>query len=158
MLEIEKEGLDIMLVEDNQDDIILMQRAFSQNRIRNRVRIVRDGEEALDYIFHRGKYEDISDCPMPGLVILDLKLPRIDGVEVLKIIKSDKKLRTIPIIMLTTSRDERDIKLCYQLGVNSYIVKPTEFDTFAGIVGEVTNYWLQLNELPDVFRKTIQTR
>lgn len=153
MLDIDKESLDILLVEDNPDDVLLMKQALEENEIKNKLIVLGDGQEALDYLLHVGVYSDIEKYPAPGLVILDLKLPKINGVEVLKIVKSDSKLCTIPIIMLTTSSDELDVRRCYNYGVNSYIVKPTEFPVFSEVISLVTHYWLTMNELPDIFRK-----
>lgn len=149
-----KASLDILLVEDNQDDIRFTKMAFEINKIPNRLRIVKSGEEALDYIFHRGDYEDSTRYPAPGLLILDLDVPHINGVDVLRIIKKEQQYRTIPIIMLTTSARDTDALQCYKHSANSYIVKPPDFQTFTEIIGQLAHYWLGLNELPDAFRRT----
>lgn len=149
----EKEGLIILYVEDSKDDVFFMNKAFERNNIKNRLYIVQNGEEALDYLFHRNQYAQAESFPAPGLMVLDLKLPRIDGVEVLRIIKGDPNLRTIPVIMLTTSTDQRDVDRCYDIGVNSYLVKPTQHELFNDLIGMIAGYWLNLNILPNAFMK-----
>ncbi len=156
MNEFEKEQLDILLVEDDLDDIEFTIRAFRRKNIRNRIRTVGDGEQALDYIFSRSAFADREKYPKPGLVILDLKLPKIDGVEVLRVVKNHPRLRTIPIIMLTTSRSPEDVRKCYQLGVNSYVVKPLDFEEFSDLIELIARYWLDLNLLPNVFHRQRQ--
>ncbi len=139
--------LDILLVEDNPNDVELTLRAFRQKNLTNNITVVNDGIEALDFLFRRGKYQGSSEIT-PRLILLDLKLPKVDGIEVLSSIKSHDQLRKIPVVILTSSREEPDIKTCYQLGANSYIVKPVDFDKFIDAVCELGLYWLLLNEPP----------
>ncbi len=138
----------ILLVEDNEDDIFLTVRALKQNRILNNIEIVKDGEEALDFLFKRGKYINRLKNDLPILILLDLKLPKLDGIEVLKEIKSDSTTRVIPVVVLTTSDEEIDIFNCYNCGVNSYIKKPVDFEQFANVVKQLGLYWLILNISP----------
>jgi two-component system, response regulator len=142
------EGLDILLVEDNQDDMDLALHALQRGKVANRVFAVRDGEEALDFLFCRGKYAERSFDHPPKLVLLDLKLPKVNGMEVLQQIKTDPRTRTIPVVMMTSSREERDLVSGYSLGVNSYIQKPVDFDQFRETVKTVGLYWLVTNQPP----------
>jgi two-component system response regulator len=142
--------LDILLVEDNQDDMDLALHALQRAKVANRIFVVRDGEEALDFLFCRGEYEERSFVHPPKLVLLDLKLPKINGMEVLKLIKSDPRTRTIPVVMMTSSKEERDLVSGYSLGVNSYIQKPVDFDQFRDTVKAVGLYWLVTNQPPVV--------
>ncbi len=142
-----KELLNILLVEDNPDDVELALHALKKNNIVNHVEVVRDGQEALDYLFCKGKYSN-STHPPPGLILLDLKLPKVDGIEILKNIKADRKLKLIPVVVLTSSKEERDIIESYNLGVNSYIRKPVNFDQFVETVKHIGFYWLLINEHP----------
>jgi DNA-binding response OmpR family regulator len=140
--------LEILLVEDNQDDMDLALHALQRGKVANRIFVVRDGEEALDFLFCRGKYAERSfDCP-PKLVLLDLKLPKVDGMEVLKEIKSNARTKTIPVVILTSSKEERDLVKGYNLGVNSYIQKPVDFDQFRETVKAAGLYWLLINQPP----------
>jgi two-component system response regulator len=139
---------EILLVEDNPADEELTLRALRENKLANRVHVARDGAEALDYLFSRGRHAGREHSRLPRVVLLDLKLPKIDGIEVLTRIKSDELARTIPVVMLTSSREEPDIVRCYQLGVNSYIVKPVEFEAFVRAVSNAGLYWLLLNQPP----------
>ena len=139
--------LDIILIEDNPADVELTLRALKRNRISNRIIVLKDGEEALDFFFARGTYENRPDH-QPKLILLDLKLPKIDGLEVLRVLKSDPKLKMIPVVVLTSSRQETDMVKSYEIGVNSYIVKPVEFEQFVQAIKELGLYWLLLNELP----------
>lgn len=142
------DAIEILLVEDNPADVELALRAFRKNRIANVVHVVHDGAEALDFLFDRGAYARTKQSKMLRLVLLDLKLPRLSGLEVLEQIKKDEHLRKIPVVMLTSSREEPDIHRAYELGVNSYIVKPVEFDKFIEAVDKLGLYWLLLNEGP----------
>ena len=142
-----KELLNILLVEDNPDDVELALHALKKNNIVNHVEVVRDGQEALDYLFYKGKYSN-STHPLPGLILLDLKLPKVDGIEILKNIKVDRKLKLIPVVVLTSSKEERDVIESYNLGVNSYIRKPVNFDQFVETVKHIGFYWLLINEPP----------
>jgi two-component system response regulator len=134
------EEIDILLVEDNPNDAELTLRALRKTDIGARLAIARDGAEALEYL--------LSGRPMPKVVFLDLKLPKIDGMEVLRRIRADERAHSIPVVVLTSSQEERDITECYRLGVNSYVVKPVEFDKFYKAVGELGLYWLVLNKSP----------
>ena len=138
----------ILLVEDNPDDEALTLRAIKKNRIANPVIIAHDGIEALDYVFGMGIYEgrDTLDCP--AVVLLDLKLPKVDGLEVLRRLRSDPRTRLVPVVVLTTSSEERDIIQSYDYGANSYVRKPVDFEQFSEAVGQLGMYWLLLNEAP----------
>lgn len=136
----------ILLVEDNPDDEALSLRAFTKNRIPNQVIVARDGVEALDFLFGTGAHAGRDLSIMPAVVLLDLKLPRIDGLEVLRRIRADERTRLLPVVILTTSKEQRDIYEAYSLGANSYIRKPVDFEKFIYAVGQMGLYWLQLNE------------
>jgi two-component system response regulator len=136
----------ILLVEDNPDDEALTLRAFNKNRIANQVIVARDGVEALDYLFGAGSYAGRDMSVMPAVVLLDLKLPRIDGLEVLRRIRADDRTRLLPVVILTTSKEQQDIYEAYSLGANSYIRKPVDFEKFIYAVGQMGLYWLALNE------------
>ena len=138
----------ILLVEDNVQDIEITQRAFAKGRVRNELTVVRDGEEALDYLYHRGKYQDPATSPRPGMILLDLNLPKLGGLEVLQQIKKDDQLKPIPVIVLTVSQREEDVVRSYDLGVNTYIQKPVEFDNFMRVVNAVHEYWILIATLP----------
>lgn len=140
--------VEILLVEDNPNDVKLTLHAFKQHGLSNRITVVRDGEEALDFVFCTGQFAQRSLENRPKIVLLDLKLPKVDGLEVLRRIKSDPRTQVIPVIVLTTSHEERDIIESYQLGVNSYIVKPVDFEQFVESVRTLGMYWLLLNHPP----------
>jgi len=141
-------SVDILMVEDNPDDERLTLRAFAKNKLTNRIHVVRDGQEALDYVFCTGKYADRKITDRPHVILLDIKLPLIDGIEVLRRIKADERTRTIPVVMLTSSREERDLVETYRLGVNSYIVKPVDFEQFTESARSLGMYWLLMNRPP----------
>lgn len=138
----------ILLVEDNPDDEALSIRALKSNNIANEVDVVRDGVEALDYFFARGDHSQRKDLPLPQLVLLDLKLPKVDGLEVLKEIRNNEKTRHVPVVILTSSIEEQDIISGYELGANSYIRKPVDYKQFVEAVRQLGLYWLVLNENP----------
>jgi CheY-like chemotaxis protein len=140
--------VEILLVEDNPDDVDLALHALRKNNLTNRIQVVRDGEEALDFIFGKGTNSDHPSEQHPKFILLDLKLPKVDGLEVLKRLKSDPQTRSIPVVMLTSSREECDIVKSYQLGVNSYIVKPVDFEQFTEAVRQLGLYWLLMNQSP----------
>jgi two-component system response regulator len=136
----------ILLVEDNPDDEALTLRAFGKNHISNEVIVARDGVEALDYLFGTGNYAGGAPTIMPAVVLLDLKLPRIDGLEVLRRIRADERTALLPVVILTTSKEQQDVSDGYSLGANSYIRKPVDFEKFIHAVGQLGLYWLVLNE------------
>lgn len=138
----------ILLVEDNPNDVVLTLRAFKKHHLTNNVQVVRDGAEALEFIFATGKYNNRENEHVPNVILLDLKLPKVDGLEVLKRIKSDERTKKIPVVVLTSSNEEKDIVESYKLGVNSYIVKPVNFDSFVKSVADLGLYWLLLNQPP----------
>ncbi|TGL60719.1 response regulator [Leptospira sarikeiensis] len=137
---------DILYAEDNPNDAELTLRGFKKNNLVNQVFHVKDGEEALEFLFCRGRYERRDSGGKPLFVLLDLKMPKVDGLEVLREIKSDEKLRAIPVVMLTSSAEEKDIVESYKLGVNSYIIKPVEFEKLIITVSEIGQYWCILNK------------
>ena len=137
--------IEILLVEDNPNDIELTLHAFQKNHLTNSIHVVRDGAEALDYLYCTGSYAGRDPDP-PRVVLLDLKLPKIDGLEVLRRIKGDPRTKMIPVVALTSSHDDRDIVECYNLGVNSYIVKPVDFAQFVEAARALGFYWLLLNQ------------
>lgn len=138
----------ILLVEDNRDDELLTLRAFSKNRIANPIAVCRDGQEALDYLFARGSYAERRQEDLPVIILLDLKLPKVDRLEVLREIRSEEKTQLIPVIILTTSIEDEDVIGSYKLGANSYIRKPVDFTEFVEAVRTLGNYWLLLNTNP----------
>jgi len=146
------EELEILLVEDNQDDMDLALHALQRDKLANNIVVARDGEEALDFLFCRGAFAHrLFDCP-PKLVLLDLKLPKVDGMEVLKQVKSDPRTKAIPVVIMTSSKEERDLVAGYNLGANSYIQKPVDFDQFRETVKSVGLYWLVINQRMPVNR------
>ncbi len=140
--------VEILLVEDNPNDVELTLHAFKRNNLANTVHVARDGAEALDYIFAEGEYSGRDVNHKPRLILLDLKLPKVDGLQVLRRLKSDSRTQSIPVVVLTTSREERDLIESYSLGVNSYIVKPVDFDQFSEATRVIGLYWMLLNESP----------
>jgi len=143
-----KQPIRILLVEDNDAHVKLILRAFKEDRLANPVHVVSDGEQALDYLFRRGDYQDPAKSPRPDMILLDLKLPKIDGLEVLKTVKEDVKLKDIPVVVLTSSTDQRDVHEAYRHYVNSYIAKPVDFDKFRQVVQELDYYWTIFNTKP----------
>ncbi len=142
------DAVDILLVEDNPNDLELALRALKKRHLANKVVVARDGAEALDFIFGTGAYADRDIANQLKVVLLDLKLPKIDGLEVLRRIKSDERTKLIPVVVLTSSQEERDIVESYRLGVNSYMVKPVDFEQFIECVSELGLYWLVCNKPP----------
>ena len=142
------EDVEILLVEDNPNDVELTLRALQKRNLSNKVFVVKDGAEALDFIFASGAYSQRKVEKRPKVVLLDLKLPKVDGIEVLRRIKADSRTSPIPVVMLTSSQEERDVVNSYNLGVNSYIVKPVDFSNFVHAVSELGIYWGVLNKLP----------
>jgi CheY-like chemotaxis protein len=139
---------DILLVEDDADDLELALRALRKQHLEERVAVVRDGVEALDYLFGTGKYSHRSSKENPRLVLLDLDLPRLHGLEVLRRIRTDERTRNIPVVVLTSSSDGRDLSDCYRGGTNSYVVKPVDNREFESAVAGLSSYWLELNRAP----------
>ena len=141
--------VEILLVEDRVSDIELTTRALKQYNLANHIHIVRDGAEALEFLFVTGAYAGRRIEDSPKLILLDLKMPKVSGIEVLTKIKNDERTKAIPVVMLTSSEENRDLEECYRLGVNSYIVKPVEFEKFTEAVKQVGMYWLLLNQMPE---------
>lgn len=140
--------IEILLVEDNQDDVELTLHALRKENLANSIHVARDGEEALEFLFCSGPHAERSFDRPPKLVLLDLKLPKVDGMEVLRRLKADPRTRTIPVVILTSSKEERDLVNSYGLGANSYIQKPVDFEQFRGTVKTVGLYWLLINQAP----------
>lgn len=142
------DNVEILLVEDNNSDAELTLRALKKNNLANQIVIVTDGEEALNFIFARGSFSGRNIRNIPRVILLDLKLPKVDGLEVLKIIKEDPRTKIIPVVVLTSSTEEKDIIESYRLGVNSYIVKPVDFTKFIATIRDLGMYWLTINQPP----------
>ncbi len=138
----------ILLVEDDPRDVELTLTALDDYKLANEVVVCRDGQEALDYLFSRGKFSDRVNNETPAVILLDLKLPKVDGLEVLQQIKSDERLRMIPVVMLTSSHEEKDMMRSYKLGVNAYVVKPVDFHEFINAVKELGMFWAVINQPP----------
>jgi two-component system response regulator len=138
--------MEILLVEDNPRDVEMTLRALKKHKLINKVHVVTDGAEALDFIFVRGAYAHRDKNQVPKVVLLDLKLPKVSGLEVLKAIKDDERTRSIPVVVLTSSQEEKDMVESYLLGVNSYVVKPLDFDNFVEAIGQIGLYWLVINK------------
>jgi CheY-like chemotaxis protein len=142
------EELTILLVEDKETDVLLIRRAFDKTRLANPVQVVTDGDAAVDYLAGQGAYADRQQFPLPILILLDLKLPRRSGIEVLQWLRTQETLKRIPVVMLTSSHQERDVNAAYDTGVNSYLVKPVDFDGLLQMLKTVNLYWVMLNEKP----------
>jgi two-component system, response regulator len=140
--------LEILLVEDNANDAEMTLRALKRNNLANKVHWVKDGEQALDYVFGRGTYAG-RDPALPRLVMLDLKMPKVDGIEVLRALKANAATRAIPVVIMTSSNEEKDVVASYDLGVNSYIVKPVQFEAFLETVAKIGLYWVLSNRVPN---------
>lgn len=138
--------VEILLVEDNPQDLQLTQRALQRAHLANRVQVARDGEEALEFIFAEGAFSDRSITNTPKVILLDLKLPKVDGLEVLRRVKGDPRTKMIPVVVLTSSKEQRDVIESYQVGANSYLVKPVNFENFSAAVRDLGMYWLLLNQ------------
>ena len=145
---IENQSVEILLVEDNPQDLELAQRALRKANLTNRIQVARDGAEALEFIFCEGPHAARKIQDTPRVILLDLKLPKVDGLEVLRRIKGDPRTRAIPVVVLTSSKEQNDVVESYDLGVNSYIVKPVNFESFVAAVQQLGMYWLLLNEPP----------
>ena len=140
----------ILLVEDNEDDIMITKRAIQKGQIKNTLCVARDGEEAMDFLRRRGRFREAS---RPGFVLLDLNMPKLDGFEVLREVKNDPDLRSIPVVVLTTSGRDEDIEQAYALGCNNYIVKPVSFEKFIRTVIEIRKYWLTISRIPTSWKR-----
>lgn len=138
----------ILLVEDNPDDEALTLRALTKSRVANKVEVARDGAEALDFLFCRGVYADRDPLEQPQIILLDLKLPKVDGLDVLRQIRSDARTRMLPVVILTSSKEEQDLIAAYSSGANSYVRKPVDFNQFVDAIKQLGLYWLILNEAP----------
>jgi CheY-like chemotaxis protein len=139
----------ILLADDDSDDRLFAKQALDENRLANDLRCVEDGEELIDYLFRRGKYRDPSSSPRPGIILLDLNMPKKDGREALQEIKGNSELKSIPVVVLTTSKAEEDIYRTYNLGVNSYIAKPVTFEGLVDVMKTLGKYWFEIVELPN---------
>lgn len=138
----------ILLADDDEDDCMLAREALAESRLSSELYVVRDGEELMDYLYHRGRYVSLSSSPRPGLILLDLNMPKKDGREALKEIKNDPELRKIPVIILTTSKAPEDIYRTYELGANSFIIKPMNFAALVEVMRTIGKYWFEIVELP----------
>lgn len=143
------ETVEVLLVEDSPEDAELTLRALRKRNVVNKLRHVEDGEEALDFLFARGRYADRDINHRPRVVLLDLKLPKLSGLEVLRALRADPRTHSIPVVVITSSRESRDLAEAYELGVNSYVVKPVDFDQFSEAVGDIGMYWLLVNQPPE---------
>jgi CheY-like chemotaxis protein len=143
----------ILLADDNENDLELTQRALGQYRLANEIVVVRDGAEALDFLYHRGRFSDYQGAD-PLVVLLDIKMPKVSGIEVLEKMKGDPRLRSVPVVMLTSSRQGPDVDECYLLGANAYVVKPVDFAQFVEAVKTIGKFWGVLNEQPGVAKAT----
>jgi CheY-like chemotaxis protein len=142
--------IEILIVEDNSTDAELVMRALRKGNITNSATWLRDGAQALDFLLCEGEYAGREKSAQPRLVLLDLKLPKIDGIEVLERIKADERTRSIPVVMMTSSAEDRDLQAAYKLGVNSYVVKPLDFQEFSRVVAQAGSYWTIVNKLPSI--------
>ena len=141
-------GMEILLIEDSPDDVEITLRAFQKHDLAKKIHVVRDGEEALECLFSTGRYAGRVACSNPRLILLDLKLPKVDGTEILQRCKSDPRTKSIPVVVFTSSREERDLTDTYNLGANSYIIKPLDLSQFTETIRQVSLYWMGLNQLP----------
>ena len=143
-----RRAVTILMADDDEEDRMMTEEAWKENRLANPLRFVEDGEELMEYLEHRGKYADPADSPSPGLILLDLNMPKKDGREALREIKADTELRQIPVVVLTTSKAEEDIVRSYDMGASSYITKPVTFEGLVTVIRELGKYWFELVELP----------
>ena len=143
----------ILIADDDADDRLMISDALRENRLANSLHFVENGEELMDYLLNRGKYSNVAENPRPGLILLDLNMPKMDGREALKEIKGRAELKGIPVVVLTTSKAEEDVYRTYNLGVNSFVTKPVTFDSLVNIVREIGKYWFEIVELPRGPRK-----
>ena len=148
MMNHQGQSITILMADDDPEDRLLAQEAWEEARLANGLHFVKDGEELMDYLYHRGQYTELIDSARPGLILLDLNMPKKDGREALKQIKADPELRQIPIVALTTSKAEEDIYRTYDLGVNSFIIKPVSFESLVNVMKTLGKYWFEIVELP----------
>jgi CheY-like chemotaxis protein len=141
-------AIEILLVEDNANDVELTLHALSRHNLANKIHVVRDGEEAMDFLFCRGQFSHRTFDNPPKMVLLDLKLPKVDGLEILRAVKTDTRTKALPVVVMTSSRQQRDMVESYQLGVNSYIQKPIHFEEFQEVIRQLGYYWLAVNQSP----------
>ena len=144
----ENKIVEILLIEDNPFEAELAIRSLKKYNFANNLHHIDDGADALDFIFARGKYESATHASQPKLILLDIKLPKVDGIEILRQLKANEKTKKIPVVILTSSKENQDVVACYELGANSYIVKPVDFDSFSRAVAELGMYWMLLNNPP----------
>jgi CheY-like chemotaxis protein len=142
-----EKSIRIMMADDDVDDRMLALEAFKENKLKNELSFTENGEDLLNFLNHKGKYNKVN-APLPDLILLDLNMPKVSGLEALKLIKEDERLRTIPVIMLTTSSADEDIVNSYKCGVNSFITKPVTFDQLVDVIGKMCNYWFKIVKLP----------
>lgn len=145
---IRSQPITILYADDDEDDRLLVKEALEESRLRNEIRFVEDGEQLLDYLHHRGRFASPDAAPRPGLILLDLNMPRVDGREALAAIKHDPELRRIPVVILTTSKAEEDVLRTYDLGASSFVTKPVTFDALVELMRALGQYWLEIVELP----------
>ena len=148
MSNIKKNEVTILIADDDADDRMMISDALRENRLANDLRFVENGEELIDYLLNRGKFANAAENPKPGLILLDLNMPKMDGREALKLIKENPALKRIPVVVLTTSKAEEDVYRTYNLGVNSFVTKPVTFDSLVTIVRDIGRYWFEIVELP----------
>ncbi len=141
-------SVELVLVEDNPNDLDLVLHALRKSGLKEKIQVLRDGAEALEYMFCEGKYADRSMSDVPKVILMDIKLPKVNGLEVLERLKANERTRAIPVVMFTSSRQERDVDDSYQFGVNSYVVKPVDSEEFTRVVAQLKQYWLETNEPP----------
>lgn len=148
--------VEVLLVEDNPNDVELTLNAFEKQHLANRVHVVRDGAEALEYLFGTGAYAGRVWVDVPKLILLDLKLPKVSGIDLLRRLREDLRTQLIPVVVLTSSREEKDIEESYRLGINSYVVKPVEFDKLTELIGHICRYWLVVNLQPPLPQRAVK--
>jgi CheY-like chemotaxis protein len=147
-MQINQRPIALLMADDDEDDRLMAREALAESRLKNPLYFVHDGEELMDYLYRRGKYADHARYPFPGLILLDLNMPRKDGREALREIRSDPQLRRVPVVVLTTSAAEEDVLRSYELGVNSFIVKPVTFEALVEVMRSLGRYWFEIVELP----------
>ncbi|EQA64416.1 response regulator [Leptospira alexanderi] len=146
MYDLQDQPISILYAEDNPQDSELTLRSLKRHNLTNQVKLVRDGEEALEYLYATGRYENRDKTQLPSLILLDLKMPKVDGIEVLRRVRSEEFTKMLPVVILTSSAEEKDIVESYRLGVNSYVVKPLDFDKFSEVASEIGFYWILVNQ------------